>query len=101
MPRFKCLSQEVADLAMMKYIYNDIKYPFDAREKDIQGKVIVSFTVLEDGSISDIVCYRGICQSMKKECLRIVSAMPKWCPGEQDGKAVKVSYNLPIRFRLD
>jgi protein TonB len=85
-----------------KYFSDNIKYPDDARKNNIQGTVYVRFIVEKDGSVSKVVVLRGIegGNSMNEEAKRVVSAMPKWIPGKQDGKAVRVQYQVPIRFSL-
>lgn len=86
---------------MMKFIYGKIKYPPIARENNIEGLVVVSFVVYEDGSIKDMQVRRDIGGGCGEEAMRVVKQMPKWKPGKQRGKAVRVSYNLPIRFKLE
>lgn len=88
------------DKEMMKYIAKTIKYPAVDQENGIQGRVIVSFVVNKDGNIVDAKIVRGVSPSLDKEALRVVNSMPKWNPGEQRGKAVRVSYILPIVFKL-
>lgn len=89
-----------AQKKMLTFIYSNIKYPSDARAKDIQGTAIIRFVVDTDGKITDIKTARGICKSIEEECLRIVHAMPDWHPGIQRDKPVKVAFNLPIKFKL-
>lgn len=88
------------ELALRKYIANSIKYPVIAQENGIQGKVYVTFVVDKDGSISDARVARGVDPSIDKEALRVVNLLPKWKPGKQRGKAVRVSYTVPINFVL-
>ncbi|MBP6511207.1 MAG: energy transducer TonB [Bacteroidia bacterium] len=87
--------------AMMKYISNNLKYPDDAAEKDIQGKVYVSFIVSELGKISDVEVVRGVNELLDNEAKRIVKDMPTWKPGMQGDKPVKVKFILPIVFKLN
>jgi protein TonB len=82
------------------YLSRSIKYPAIAQENGIQGRVTCSFVVNKDGSIVDAEVVRGIDASLDKEALRVINAMPKWKPGKQRGKAVRVKYNLPVNFRL-
>jgi protein TonB len=82
------------------YLGNNIKYPVMAKESGIQGKVYVTFVVERDGSITDVKVLRGIGGGCDEEALRVVAAMPKWKPGKQRGKPVRVQYNLPVRFTL-
>ena len=86
--------------AMMKYISENVKYPEEAKEKDIAGRVFISFVVEKDGSVSNVEVKRGIGGGCDDEAVRVVKAMPKWKPGKKDGKFVRVSYMLPINFKL-
>ncbi|MBN1986116.1 MAG: energy transducer TonB [Prolixibacteraceae bacterium] len=88
------------ELALRKYIANAIKYPVIAQENGIQGKVYVTFVVDKDGGISDARIARGVDPSLDKEALRVVNTLPKWKPGKQRGKPVRVSYTVPINFVL-
>jgi TonB family C-terminal domain len=85
---------------VVKFITENINYPMDAKDAGLQGRVIVAFVVNEDGSLSNISVVRAIHPSLDAEAIRVVKAMPKWTPGEQRGKAVKVRYVLPVTFRL-
>jgi protein TonB len=85
---------------LMSYLKNAIKYPVVAQENGIQGRVTCSFVINKDGSIVDVEVIRGIDSSLDKEAMRVISAMPKWKPGEQRGKPVRVRFNLPVNFRL-
>ena len=86
--------------ALMQYLSKNIKYPPFAEENNIQGRVICSFVVERDGSVSDIRIKRSVDPSLDKEAMRVVSAMPKWIPGRQNGQMVRVKYTLPVTFRL-
>lgn len=86
--------------AMMSFIGENVKYPEDAMEKNISGKVFVSFVVEKDGSVSEAKVVKGVCESIDNEALRVVNAMPKWTPGKMDGKNVRVKYTLPFTFKL-
>ncbi|WP_299578914.1 energy transducer TonB [uncultured Sunxiuqinia sp.] len=88
------------ELALRKFIANAIKYPVIAQENGIQGKVYVNFVVDTDGSVTNARIARGVDQSLDKEALRVVNNLPKWKPGQQRGKPVKVSYTVPINFVL-
>lgn len=88
------------ELALRKFIANEIKYPQIASEKGIQGKVYVNFVVESDGRIGRYKIARGVDPSLDQEALRVVSALPKWTPGKQKGKNVAVSYTVPISFVL-
>ena len=84
----------------MKFLAKNIKYPTIAQENGVQGRVIVQFVVNRDGSIVDPVVVRGVDPYLDKEALRVISTMPKWKPGKQRGKAVRVKYTVPVMFRL-
>jgi protein TonB len=86
--------------AMLSFIQKALKYPVVAAENGIQGRVTCSFVVNKDGTIVDIEVVRGIDASLDKEAQRVISTMPKWQPGEQRGKPVRVKYTIPINFRL-
>ncbi|KAF0128599.1 MAG: TonB family protein [Bacteroidetes bacterium] len=86
--------------ALMNFIARNIRYPEMAREQMIQGRVYLSFIVEKDGSVSSIELLRGIGGGCDEEAIRVVNAMPSWQPGRQNGRAVRVAYNLPIRFSL-
>ena len=86
--------------AMMSYVSRSIKYPTVAEENGIQGLVTVSFVVEKDGSISGAKVIRSVDPSLDKEALRIIRSMPRWTPGKQDGKPVRVKYTIPVRFKL-
>lgn len=86
---------------LFEYLSKEIKYPFEALNKKIQGRVIAQFVINEDGSISDIKLVRGVHEDLDNEAIRVIKAMPNWTPGKVDGKAVKVQYTLPISFKLD
>ena len=83
---------------MMKFISENRKYPAEAKAKDIHGKVIVAFVVERDGSLSDVKIRRGIGYGCDEEAIRLIKSMPKWTPGKQNGKAVRVSMMLPVSF---
>ncbi len=85
---------------MMQYLSSNIRYPEDAREAGTQGRVIVSFVVEKDGSISNAKVAKPTYSSLDEEALRVISAMPKWMPGKQNGQAVRVKYSVPVSFRL-
>jgi len=86
---------------LFEYLSQNIRYPKDAMEADIQGRVIVTFVVGKDGSISDARVVKSVNPSLDEEALRVINAMPNWTPGTQSGKAVNVKYTVPISFRLD
>ena len=86
--------------ALMQYLANNIKYPVVAQENGVQGRVVVSFVVERDGSITDVQVVRSVDPSLDREAQRVVKSMPKWIPGKQNGQAVRVKYNVPVSFRL-
>ena len=86
--------------AMWQYIAKNIKYPQVAREADIQGRVLIGFVVEPDGSISNVKLLRGIGGGCDEEAMRVVKSMPKWKPGRQRGKTVRVAYQIPVNFKL-
>ncbi len=86
--------------ALMKFLGDNIKYPVIAQENGIQGRVITNFVVERDGSISDVQVVRGQDPSLDREAVRVIKTMPKWTPGQQRGKAVRVRFTLPVVFRL-
>jgi protein TonB len=86
--------------ALMQYLAKSIKYPVIAQENGIQGRVTCTFVINKDGSIVDAQVLRGIDPSLDKEALRVINAMPKWSPGKQRGKPVRVKYTVPVTFRL-
>ncbi|HTA26409.1 MAG TPA: energy transducer TonB [Bacteroidia bacterium] len=83
-----------------KYLSDSINYPEDAKAKNQQGTVYVSFVVEKDGSVSTVKILRGVCPSLDNESVRVISHMPKWTPGMQNEHAVRVSYTVPIRYKL-
>ena len=88
-------------IAMMKYIMENMKYPEQAMKKGIQGRVAVSFIVEKDGSISDVKPILSVHPLLNKEAVRVVESMPKWSPGKQNGKPVRVRFNVPVMFKLN
>ena len=88
------------DAALFKYLNDNIKYPVIAQESGIQGRVVCQFVVNRDGSIVDIEVVRSIDKSLDAEAVRVISKMPRWTPGKQRGKTVRVKYTLPVNFRL-
>lgn len=93
--------KKCSDSLLLKTIYEQINYPTFAVENATEGNALINFTIYEDGTINDIVVYSGVCESIEKECLRVIALLPKWNPGRVEGKAVKVEHNLPIRFKLN
>lgn len=88
-------------IAMLKYFMENIKYPEQAMKKGIQGRVAVSFIVEKDGSISNVRPVHSVHPLLDKEAVRVVKSMPKWSPGKQNGKPVRVRFNVPVMFKLN
>jgi protein TonB len=88
------------EMALRQFIANAIKYPVIAQENGIQGKVYVSFVVGKDGQVSGAKIIRGVDPSLDKEAIRVVNSLPRWKPGKQQGKTVRVSFSVPISFVL-
>ena len=86
---------------MNKFIAKNLRYPPSARRMGVDGTVYVSFVVGKDGTINDVKVLRGISADCDKEAVRVVQMMPPWKPGKQNGKAVFVRFNLPIKFKLN
>ena len=87
-------------MELMKFLSETVKYPEAAEKAGTQGRVIASFIVEKDGSISGAKVVRSVSEELDAEALRVINAMPKWMPGKQSGKAVRVKYTIPISFRL-
>ena len=86
--------------ALFEYLQKNVKYPADAEKKKVEGRVLVTFVVNTDGSITDIEVVRKTFPSLDAEAVRVISGMPKWKPGEQKGQKVRVKYTVPLTFRL-
>lgn len=88
------------EAAMYKWLSDNIVYPSAASEEGVQGRVVVEFVVGKDGSISNVKVVRPRHPALDKEALRVVKAMPNWLPGRNNGQPVKVTYTLPVTFKL-
>ena len=86
--------------ALLKWITEHIKYPAVAEENGIQGRVIATFVVERDGSVTDVQVARGVDPSLDKEAIRVLKQMPRWNPGKQNGAPVRVKYTVPVTFKL-
>jgi len=86
--------------ALMQYLSSNIKYPVVAEENGVQGRVVCTFVVERDGSITDVRVIKSVDPSLDKEAVRVVKGMPRWIPGKQNGSAVRVKYTVPVTFRL-
>ena len=89
------------DLGLMKFIQKNVRYPAIAKEYNITGKVYVSFIVDKQGSVTNVKIVRGVDKNLDAEALRVVSLLPKYKPGKQRGKAVRVMFTIPINFTLN
>ena len=89
-----------ADSKLMAFIYENIKYPPTARENNITGMVVVQFVVEPDGSISNIKALRDVGGGCGEEAIRVIKKMPRWNPGKQRGRPVRVMFTLPVKFKL-
>ncbi|UKK63077.1 TonB family protein [Prevotella communis] len=86
--------------ALMKFISENVKYPKEAEEKGLQGRVVVRYIIEKDGSISEVEIVKSVNEYLDAEAIRVVNAMPKWKPGKQKGEPVRVKFTLPVTFRL-
>jgi len=86
--------------AWAKYIQRNLRYPYEAQEKTIQGKVYISFIIEKDGSVSNVKLMKGIEESCDEEAMRVIRKSPKWKPGRQNAQNVRVRYNMPISFSI-
>jgi len=86
--------------ALMRYLSTSIRYPTIAQENGISGKVSVQFVINANGEVSNVIVVRGVDPSLDREAVRVVQAMPKWTPGKQRNRPVRVSYTVPINFQL-
>jgi len=87
--------------ALMNYLRVNIRYPATAQKAGIEGRVIVSFIVEPNGSVSNVEIVRSVDTDLDQEALRVVRQMPKWKAGKQDGNTVRVKFHLPIKFMLE
>jgi len=87
-------------MQMMTFLMENMKYPKEAQSKKIEGRVIVTFIVEKDGMVTEAEVVKSVYPALDEEALRVVSIMPKWQPGMQKGKPVRVKYTIPITFRL-
>ena len=85
----------------MNYLRANTRYPAAAQKAGIEGRVIVSFIVESNGSVSNVEIVRGVDSDLDQEALRVVRQMPEWKPGKQDGSTVRVKFHLPIKFMLE
>ena len=95
MPKFKNGMQD-----LMKYLCENVRYPEEAQKKKIQGTVTIQFIIGKDGSVSNVKVTQAVHPVLDAEAMRVIKSMGKWTPGTMKGKPVRVSYHIPIRFRL-
>jgi len=88
------------DLGLMKYIKKNVNYPKIAKEYNITGKVYISFIVDKTGSVTNVKVVRGVDKNLDAEAVRVIKSLPKYKPGKQRGKAVRVMFTIPIKFKL-
>lgn len=86
--------------AMIEFLQANMKYPENAAKQKVEGRVTVQFVVETDGSVTDVHVAKQVFPSLDAEAIRVVQAMPKWTPGKDKGRLVRVKYNLPIVFRM-
>ena len=86
--------------SLMSFLMHTVKYPKEAMEKGVQGRVVVQFIVEKDGTVSSPNVIRAVTPALDQEAIRVVQSMPKWAPGKQRGKEVRTKFTLPVTFRL-
>ena len=88
------------DVALMKYIQKNVRYPQIAKEYGIEGRVFVTFVIDKKGKVNDVEILKGVDKNLDKEAKRVIESLPKFTPGKQRGKAVRVQFTVPISFKL-
>ncbi|WP_246830116.1 energy transducer TonB [Prevotella sp. HMSC073D09] len=91
---------EGGDAALLKYLGENLKYPDKTKDRGVQGRLVIGFIVEKDGSLTDVKVLRPVDIDLDAEVLRVIKGMPKWIPGRQNGKRVRVRYLLPIHICL-
>ena len=86
--------------ALFEYLSQNVKYPADAENQKVEGRVIATFIVETDGTINNVEVVKPVFPSLDAEAIRVLQGMPKWTPGKQSGKEVRVKYTVPINFNL-
>lgn len=94
-------NKQCADKKMLEFVYKHLKYPAMAREVGVEGITVIQFVIDKDGSITKIKPLKELGSGCTKEAIRVIKKMPNWSPGIQNGRPVKVLFNLPVRFRLN
>ena len=92
---------EGGDAALLKYLRENLKYPDNTKDRGVQGRLVIGFIVEKDGSLTNVKVLRAVDRALDAEALRVMKAMPNWLPGQQDGRFVRVRYNVPLRFKLN
>jgi len=87
-------------MAMFEYLMQNLKYPADAEKQKVEGRVIANFVVETDGTITDVTVWKPVFPSLDAEAIRVLQRMPRWTPGKQNGKLVRVRYTVPVNFKL-
>ena len=87
--------------ALQKYLEDNKVYPEEAKKNKIEGRVVVSFIIEKDGSVSDVSIVKSVDPSLDEEAIRLISNMPRWIPGREFGRLERVKYNVPVSFRLN
>jgi protein TonB len=87
--------------ALLEYLAANVRYPDDCEEACVQGRVVVSFVVERDGSITEPKVVKSVYPSLDEEALRVVNGMPKWSPGKLNGEAVRIKYVIPVTFKVE
>jgi antitoxin component YwqK of YwqJK toxin-antitoxin module len=98
---YKEQNRECAEKSLLTFLNKTIVYPSEMMKVEVKGKVIASFIIDKDGSVTDIDFHHGVCYAFENEVKRVLMLMPKWIPGEQNGHCVKVRYSIPINFNLE
>lgn len=91
---------EGGDAALLKYLRENLKYPDKTKDRGVQGRLVIGFIVEKDGSLTDVKVLRPVDIDLDAEALRVIKGMPKWIPGRQNGKRVRVRYLLPVHICL-
>ena len=95
------LKEHCSQRRLLKFIFENFKYPVISEKTPLSSMLVARFTVEKDGSLTEIEVVRGINEEVDKEAVRVIESMPKWIPGKQAGRPVRVHYNLPIRICLE
>lgn len=99
--KFSDFGKKCGEKSLLDFLGTSIEYPERPRQLEIEGLAWLEFVVDKEGAVTDVIVLRGICDDIRKECLRVVKKMPKWTPGMVNDEPVKVRFRLPVRFRLE